>query len=234
MSALLATALLLAPGPAPAQAGARVPAQALEAVALAALQAKAGAENVDARFSPATSARDVELPPGATCAAPRAEAPARWLSPRAAVPVRIDCGNNRVLSALLWFEVSAPAKGVAYAADYSPRSSGTAVQLLAADIDLATTHGAPLVDKEALATLRLKHNVVAGAPALASDFQPMPAVQAQQRVRIDLSGNGMHLSIPGRALRDGAIGEVIDVLPSNATRPVQARVASAQVVTLED
>jgi len=234
MSALLATALLLASGPAPAQAGARVPAQALEQAALAALQAKASADGIDARFSLATSARDVELPAGATCAAPRAEVPARWLSPRAAVPVRIDCGDKRVLSALLWFEVSAPAKGVAYAANYQPRSGGTTVQLLAADIDLARTHAAPLVDKDALATLRLKRNVVAGAPALASDFQPMPAVQAQQRVRIDLAGKGMHLSVPGRALRDGEIGEVIDVLPSNATRPVQARVASAEVVTLED
>ena len=234
MTALLATALLLAAGPAPAEAGARVSAQELETVALAALQAKASAESIDAHFTLAASARDVTLPAGAACAAPRAEVPARWLSARTAVPVRIDCGENRVLSALLWFEVSAPAKGVAYAANYQPRSGGATVQLVDADIDLATTHGAPLVERDALAGLRLKRNAIAGAAALASDFQPMPAVQAQQRVRIDLAGKGMHLSVPGRALRDGEIGEVIDVLPSNATRPVQARVASAEVVTLED
>jgi len=148
--------------------------------------------------------------------------------------VRIVCGDDHVLSALLWFEISAPTTGLAYAANYQPRSGGAIVQLVEAQVDLARTHGAPLVDRDALAGLRLRRNATAGAPALASDFQPMPAVQAQQRVRIDLSGDGMHLSVPGRALRDGAIGEVIDVLPSNATRPVQARVASAQVVTLED
>jgi flagella basal body P-ring formation protein FlgA len=234
MSLLLATALLLAAGPAPAGEGARVPAQQLETVALEALQARAQAEGVPARFTLSGQARDVSLPTGASCAAPRAEVPTRWLSPRAAVPVRIDCGAGRVLSALLWFEVSAPAKGLAYERSFALHASGATVSLVEADVDLARTHNAALVTREALTGLRLKRAVTAGAPALASDFQPQPAVQAQQRVRIDLAGNGMHLSVPGRVLRDGAIGDLIDVLPSNATRPVQARVASAEVVTLED
>jgi flagella basal body P-ring formation protein FlgA len=62
----------------------------------------------------------------------------------------------------------------------------------------------------------------------------MPAVRAQQGVRIDVATAGIRLSVKGRALADGALDQVISVLPSNATQPIKARVVSPEVVVLED
>jgi flagella basal body P-ring formation protein FlgA len=235
MNLLPTLLMLLAPaGPAPVDAGAHVPAAEIVQVATKALAAKAQAEQVPADFTVAAQVLDLRIPAGKSLAGLEAEAPAQWLRPRAAVPVRVKWSDGTLTSTLVWFAISAPSEGLVYASNFPTGSAGDAVAVRTGSVDLARTHAAPAINVEALPLLRLRHPVQAGAPALAADFQAMPAVLAQQSVRIDASIAGVRLSVKGRALADGALDQVISVLPSNATQPVKARVVSPEVVVLED
>jgi flagella basal body P-ring formation protein FlgA len=233
---LLPTALLLlaTAGPAPVDTTARVPAADIVQAATNALIARASVEHVEADFTVASHVLDLRIPAGKQLAGLEAAAPPTWLRPRAAVPVRVRWADGSSTSTLVWFAITAPSEGLVYAQDFPQGAAGDSIAVRNGPVDLARTHAAPAVAVEALSPLRLRHAVHAGAPALAADFQPMPAVRAQQGVRIDATIAGVHLSVKGRALVDGALDQVISVLPSNATQPVQARVVSAEVVVLED
>jgi flagella basal body P-ring formation protein FlgA len=233
---LIPTALLLlaTAGPAPAAEEARVSAAEIVQVATSALAAKATAEQVTADFTVASRVPDLRIPVGKTLVGLEAEAPAQWLRARAAVPVRVRWADGSSTSTLVWFAISAPVEGLVYADRFPIGAAGSVVALKPGQIDLARTHAAPVVDTGAVAGLRLRRAVPAGAPALASDFQPMPTVRAQQGVRIDVATAGIRLSVKGRALADGALDQIISVLPSNATQPIKARVVSPEVVVLED
>jgi flagella basal body P-ring formation protein FlgA len=234
MPILITLMLASTTGRVPADVAARVPASRLQQEALQALAAKATQAGVEGDFVFAARMVDVPVPTGKQVSAVQAHAPERWLSSRVAVPVRIAFSDGSATSTTAWFAVSVPARGLVYSTAYPGNAAGAQVAVVEGDIDLARTHGEPMVSAEALPGLRLRRAVRDGAPALASDFQPMPVIAARQDVRIDAVVGGVRLSMKGRALRDGAIGQVIPVLPSHGTRSVKARVDSSQVVTLEN
>jgi len=71
-------------------------------------------------------------------------------------------------------------------------------------------------------------------PALASDFEPAPAVEARARVEIEVQRGGVRLSTPGIALADGRIGDRIRVRPETAEQTVLARVVATRKVRIDE
>jgi len=212
----------------------RVSASDLIAAAQATLVAKAGADHVDASFALVGHVDDLQLAATGTPSVQAGDLKGPWLRPRVGVPVRVFADGKPVSSATLWFSVTAPAQAMVYAADYIRGAPDSQVRIHVGAIDLARTHGQSLQSLETVTGQRLRHAVIAGQAAVTEDFEPMPAVSAQQSVRIEANSGVVHLTIAGRALSDGQIGQTIAVLPANASQPVHARVISNQVVIIEN
>lgn len=233
-----------------AASGQFVPASKLIAAAQEMLEAKATVDKVAAVFALVGRVSDMPVADAATVEVQAGEMKASWLRPRVGVPVLVKFADGKSRSVTVWFSVTAPARAEVYEANYPRGTSASAIKTHIGAIDLARTHGrsglsavgavpaTPGVPTTGAASetpaLRLRHAVVVGAAALADDFEPTPAVQAQQSIRIDVGTGVVRLSTKGRALTDGAIGQVIAVLPANASQPVRARVVSDQVVTIEN
>lgn len=227
--------LLFAALPSGAGDAARVPAADLIEAARAAVLSKAAAAGLMVRVDVAGRVQDLPLPAAASgpaqLMAGRWQEP--WLRPRIGVPVVVEVGG-RETTATVWLAVSAPAQGAVYQDGFARGVRAESLRYTTGEVDLARTHGMKTVAPTSMEQARLRRAVREGDPVLASDFEPMPIVSARQLVSLHTTKGAISLSIPGRALGDGDAGETISVLPSNATRPVRARVVSNGVVTLED
>jgi flagella basal body P-ring formation protein FlgA len=234
MRLFLALLLLCLPAAAArAQAGVRVPGEALVAVAHDALAAIAASEGIALEIEPAgcpravvlDGAREFELTPAV---------PADWLRARIGVRVTVRGEGGQTGSGLVWFAVRAPATAKVYAQAYARGAAASEIAFVDGPVDLARTARAAAVDAADPAPRRLRRAVRAGQPALAADFERLPAVAAQQAVSVQSAQGPVRLTIAGRALADGDVGETISVLPAGADRPVRARVLSPQVVSVEN
>lgn len=156
-----------------------------------------------------------------------------WLRSRIGVPVRAEVGGRHA-SATVWLTVSAPAQGDVYTDGFPRGELVGALRHRTSQVDLARLQGRKTVAIASMVGMRLRRAVHAGDPVLASDFEAVPMVTAQQMVNVQASRGAVRLLVPARALVDGDIGQTISVLPANATRPVRVRVVSPGVVTLED
>lgn len=224
---LFTAAAQLMPGPQ------LVPASTITAAASSTLEAAASAAGeTNARFTLVGHVNDVTVNSAQPVEVHAGSIAGGWLRPRVAVPVHLQFGDKS-MQVTVWYAVTVLKDGAVYAGNY-PR--GTARDLLSTTtgtVDLARTQGRPAPAPEA-GRLRLRHAVASGMQMLADDFEPMPAVLQQQTVRIDSVAGVVRISTTGRALVDGAIGQVISVLPQDAVQPVHARIASSQVVTVEN
>lgn len=255
MTRLLAIVLLIALG-LPAWAAKRqlVPAIEIVGAAQAMLEAKASNDKVNAKFALVGHVNDVKLPVAREAVVSAGEMKTPWLRPRVGVPVRVSFADGKSTSVTVWFSVTAPAQGEVYEANYPRGTAVSNIKMKTGAVDLARMRGKPgvtgkatintatvsadptasSVTTDSTTVLRLRRAVTAGSAVQADDFEPMPAVQAQQSIRIDVGHGVVRLSTKGRALTDGAVGQLISVLPANATQPVRARVVSDQVVTIEN
>lgn len=231
----IALPLVLALCAAPVAAGgrARVPAAELADAARTALAEQARAAGVQATLATVGRVDDVALPVEGAYEV-RAAAPATWLRSRVGVPVQILVGGQKRASATVWFAVTAPATALVYTQPAPARAAVSQLVVGTGPIDLARTSGESIASLDALAGQRLRRPAAPGQPLRASDFEPMPTVLAQQAVRVETTRGPVRLSIAGRALSDGATGQLISVLPSGGTQPVRARVLSSEVVSLEN
>ncbi len=211
----------------------RVPAEQLIAAARNALQAKATAAHLDVSLASVGRVDDLllqdtaafELRPGVQDA---------WLRPRIGVPVQVFVGDRKVSTVMAWFAVSVPVQAGIYSAGYARGTPASDVHTRTGSVDLARTHGTSMPSIQDAAGLRLRRAVLAGDAVLPEDFEAVPDVQAQQSVRVDSSSGPIRISTSGRVLSDGRIGQVIEVLPADATQPVRARVVSNQEVSIEN
>lgn len=229
------SALLLAAMPAGAADGVRVSAAELTETARAAVLAKASEAGVQVDVEVAGRVQDLQLrtdaPESPSVTAGRWQEP--WLRPRIGVPVHAEAGGKRA-TATVWLAVSAPAQGEVYMEGFARGAPAETLRCQSGRVDLARSQGKKTVVPASMLGMRLRRAVRAGDPVLASDFEAVPTVSAQQTVSVQATRGAVSLSVPGRALGDGDAGQTISVLPSNATRPVRARVVSPGVVTLED
>jgi flagella basal body P-ring formation protein FlgA len=211
-----------------------VPATDLVAAAQATLDAKASAAQITAQFALVGHVDDLELAAPGALTVRAGDFKGSWLRPRIGVPVKVFAGDRAVSSATIWFSVTAPAQALVYGANYAHGMLDSEMQTGIGAVDLARTHGETLASLTTVTGQRLRHDVLAGQAVLADDFEVVPAIQAQQSVRIEATSGVVHLTIAGRALSDGEVGQTIAVLPANASQPVRARVMSNQVVKIEN
>ena len=209
----------------------RVPATELVAAAQAALEAKARDAHLVAHFASVSHVTDLSLP---IAGVPDLSADVQdaWLRTRIGVPVQVFVADHRMSSVTVWFSVTVPIQASIYSANYARGTRGSAVHATVGAVDLARTHGASMPSLDADAGQRLHRAVAMGDAVLPGDFETVPAVLAQQLVRIETISGAVRLSTTGRALADGNIGQTITVLPADASQPVRARVVSNQAVTI--
>ena len=87
---------------------------------------------------------------------------------------------------------------------------------------------------EKAAGLVIARRVPAGHAVTSFDVRQRPVVLRGQDVRLRIRQGGLTIVASGRALRDGAPGERIEVIHSGARRAVEGRVVEAGLVELGD
>lgn len=162
-----------------------------------------------------------------------ATAPAgQWPRSRVAVLVRLLSAGHRTKAETVWFAVQAVRSLAVYTADARQGTPAGAVQTRLADVDTAQLHGRPVRALAAMRGQRLRRTMLAGAPVLAEDFEPVPDVDARQQVTVLVRYGAIHMQTRGTALSAGDAGQTVAVLATGADSPVQARVAGKGVVEL--
>lgn len=156
--------------------------------------------------------------------------------PRAevAVPVRLQVDGRPIRTLTVRFALRDERSVLSYAEAYAARSTGDAVRVQTARVDMTCCAGEPVADAQQLAGLRLKRGVRAGQPVLAGDFEALPDVQAQRPVAIEAAFGQVRLTAPGTALGDGRIGEKVAVRAESSGEIVQARVVAKQKVAVHE
>lgn len=231
---LTATALLLS---LPAQAAPAMPARQrigavrIVAAARAQVDARLGADAAKAQVSVVGAPEDVTVPPGKVRldAGPLA---GRWPRARVGVPVSIAIDGRVVRTATVWFALSVHRDALAYAADAAAGTPATALSVVPRDADVARISGELVGNPARLAGLRLRHAVLAGTAATMDDFERIPDVDRQQRVRVLVTTGTVRLQTMGTALGPGDMGHVLSVQVDGAQSPVRAQVTGKGVVSV--
>lgn len=234
MKFFLAITLLLFSLPSWAIERARVPATDITAAATQWLEAKAKQENIPAHFVLVGHINDVQLSTDALTTIKVSPPKSGWLRPRIGIAVQIFAADKAISTITVWFAVTAPHAGLVYAKNQNKAVLTEQLSVSAGQIDLARTKGKTITSLDNLSGMRLRHAVSVGQALQADDFELVPTIQAQQLVRVETSNGSVHLSVAARALGDADVGEIVQVLPTNAAQPVRARVVSKQVVVIEN
>ena len=175
---------------------------------------------------------DLMLPPGPVqLVAGAIQGP--WPRARVCVRVSVVLAGRRVQTAVVWFAVKAfePANTFGTAA---PRDTpATALTLRREPVDVARADAPPLVNVAALQGLRLRHAVRAGQLVTLRDFEPIPDVDDQQRVRVDVTYGPIHIDAIGTALAAGMKGASVPVILTGGHTPFRAEITGKGVVALE-
>lgn len=223
-------ALALAAAPPGANA---VPAERMRRDVSAVVTQRLQAIGSDARIVAIEGLRDQTLPAGRVELSVGTIA-GRWPRARAGVPVRIEVDGRVVRTLTAWVSLRDLRTVLAYESRAAAGTRGDALRLQPAEVDMTCCEGAAVVDAADLAGLRLRRAARAGMPALASDFEPAPAVEARARVEIEVERGGVRLSTPGIALADGRIGDRVRVRPEATEQTVLARVVATRKVRIDE
>lgn len=228
----VALLLLLSAQAAPAMsAHQRIAAARIVAAARAQVDTRLGAGAAKAQVSVVGVPEDVTVPPGKVRldAGPLA---GRWPRARVGVPVSIAIDDRVVRTATVWFALSVHRDALAYAADAAAGTPATALALVPKDTDVAQISGELVGDAAQLAGLRLRHPVLTGTTATLDDFERIPDVDRQQRVRVLVAAGTVRLQTMGTALGPGDMGHVLSVQVDGAQSPVRAQVTGKGVVSV--
>ena len=98
------------------------------------------------------------------------------------------------------------------------------------EADLPT--GILLADKQ-LIGMTPRRTASFGKPLQAGDLEMPKLVQKGQIVTLTLSGGGLYLSLQGKALQNGAMGDVVRILNTSSNRIVEGIVDGPQSVALQ-
>lgn len=177
--------------------------------------------------------RDQALPAG-RAGLSIGEIAGRWPRARAGVPVRIEVDGRAVRTLTAWVTLRDTRTVLAYERSAAARTPGDALRLRTAEVDMTCCDGAPVADPADLAGQRLRRAARAGAPALVSDFEPVPAVEARAQVEIEVERGPVRLRTRGVALADGRVGDRVRVRPDATESTVVARVVANSKVRIDD
>jgi flagella basal body P-ring formation protein FlgA len=230
MRSLVLLALLLLAPVLPARGAVQTVAAArVVAAAEAALGTLPLAPGTHLRLQVVGKPTDAVVPAGAL--ALHASAPSgHWPRSRVAVPVRLEVAGRPAKTETVWFAVEAECPLAVYTSDTASGTAGGDVRSHPADVDTAQLHGHPLQSLAAMKGQRLRHAMLAGAPVMQEDFEPIPDVDARQQVTVLVRYGAIRMQTRGTALSAGDAGQTVAVLATGAQSPVQARVTGKGVV----
>lgn len=211
----------------------RVPAaditQAVRAEMVLRLQALGSAASVRA----AGRLGDQWLPTGELVIEP-GEVAGRLPRKRIGVPVSLKVDGRVVRTLTAWMEIQDPRTVMTYVATYPPHQAGGSMRWTPASVDMVCCAGAVATAVEQVAQLRSTRAVRAGQPVMLADFEPLPDVQARQRVAIEVISGSVRLQARGVALRDANVGDRVAVRPDHSRETVISRVVSKQRVVVDE
>jgi flagella basal body P-ring formation protein FlgA len=152
----------------------------------------------------------------------------------AGVPVWLWVDARPVRPMTVWVTVHDERTVAVYAEPYSARTPVDRIRTEIRPVDWTCCAGATAAEPAHLQDARLRRAVQSGAPLLQADFEPLPAVEAQQPVRIDVARGAVHLSAGGVALADAGIGEDVLVRLDGAHQAIKGHVVAAHEVTINE
>ncbi|MFA8386169.1 MAG: flagellar basal body P-ring formation chaperone FlgA [Pelagibaca sp.] len=109
----------------------------------------------------------------------------------------------------------------------------TDADLEPASVLLATLPTATLRLSEDLVGKEVRRTLLPGRPVPGGSIQEPRAVLRGEKVKISYSHKGLDLSATGRALEDGALGNVVRVVNLSSNRTISAAVAGPGLVTVQ-
>jgi flagellar basal body P-ring formation protein FlgA len=157
-----------------------------------------------------------------------------WPRPKIGIPVTLLVDGQKVRSMTMWLGVHMPQRALVFGSDYAAGSSTDTLQLVEADVDLACCAGTPAVLAQNSGDFRLRRSVRAGQPLMQDDVEGVPDVQARSSVEIEVVRGSIRLATTGRALSDGRVGGMVDVLPDGTKSSVRTRVVARQKVAINE
>jgi flagella basal body P-ring formation protein FlgA len=99
--------------------------------------------------------------------------------------------------------------------------------------DVSLSRSTFVLRGEEISGYRILASIRRGERIEVEKLQRVPAIRAGDKVTINFVRPGLLISLPGRALRSGAIGELIDVRPDAANRRLRARISARGEVFVE-
>lgn len=153
---------------------------------------------------------------------------------RVGVPVWLWVDGRAVRPLTVWIAMHDERDVPVYAQAYAAKTPAVDMQLRTRRVDMTCCAGALLQADASRSELRLRMPVRADMPALAADFEPLPAVRANAPVQIDVTRGVVHLDVPGTALADGRIGDTVAVRTEQGRQALRARVVGPQQVRIDE
>ena len=226
---IIAATLALA---APDEGRQRVPAADIQQVVRAAMADRLAALDSPAEVQVSGRIADQWLPQG-ELSITAGEIAGRLPRSRVGVPVSLSVDGQELRSLIAWVEMREPRTVLTYAVSHPRHHAGDSIQWQLAPVDMTCCPGEVAGSLEQVRGLRIARAVREGQPVMLADFEPVPEVQAQQRITIKVLRGAIRLQTAGTALRDGRIGDRVTVQPDHSGRPLLSRVVSAQTVVVE-
>lgn len=156
-----------------------------------------------------------------------------WPRSRICVPVRVLLAGHASQSAAVWFALKAYAPALTFSAAATRGTPAAALTLRPAVVDVARAGASPLESLGAVKGMQLRRAVRAGQTATLHDFEAIPDVGAQQRVRILVTYGAVHIDATGTALASGMKGATVPVILAGGHRPFRAEITGKGVVAIE-
>lgn len=156
-----------------------------------------------------------------------------WPRRRIGVPVQLWVDGRLAQSRVIWFAGHWWRDALVYAHD---AKAGQDAHASLAQLQKIDSAGIDIIDSEDMGWtegLRLRKPVRAGQAVHRSDFENAPMVARNERVRVEVNIGGVHLLTTGVAGEEGAMDDVIRVLPQGAERSVPAKIVARSEVKIE-
>lgn len=156
-----------------------------------------------------------------------------WPRARVCVPVRILLADHASQSAAVWFALKAYAPALTFGAAATRGTPAAVLTLRAAVVDVARASAPPLASPGAVKGMQLRRTVRAGQIVTLRDFEPIPDVGAQQRVRVLVTYGAIHIDATGTALASGMKGATVPIILAGGHRSFWAEITGKGVVAIE-
>lgn len=157
-------------------------------------------------------------------------APAEGLAPRMLSAVRIRCGDGRVDTVPVWFDVKAYEPSLVATRDLPAGRVLTPGDVEMIEVDVTQVHGERWPARTEVAGLHTVVPVRAGAPITRGMLGAEPEVVAQAPVLIRARQGSVKVEAMGLALQDGRVGDRVQVLNLSSGDTIMARVTHSRAV----